>query len=357
MKFFTAALILLMLFSSSAMAVSVLRVHCSGDDEGAKIFINGEFKGNCPADLFLPSGETTLRAVKPVDEKRERAFETSFILMSDGARRVMVELSQPQLTVEEKRKAAVLARKKAEQGDTAAMRELAGYYRKGKGVPENPEKAGEWLNAARALDEKRAADKTLEQAQSGNIGAMFRIAKRYESGTGVEQDNAKAEEWLERAKQTEVEAARRKAEQGNYDAMRTLATYYAKGWGVEKSPAKAREWASRADRAQTEAMNERERARERAEAERRNAYLQYKIDNTQFFPMTQTTFDSVTENPSIGVFTLPFSPVTAFEGTTAATNATRVARWKSQMTSRPAAFENPDSMIARASANSRKRTD
>lgn len=365
MKSSTAALLLLMLFSSSAMAVSVIRVQCPSDAEGAKIFVNGEFKGHCPTDLFISSGEKTLRAVKPVDEERERVFETRFTLVPDASRRIRVELSQPQLTAEAKSKIAGLAREKAEQGDTSAMRELAGYYREGRGVPKNPDAAKKWDHAAKALDEKREAEKILARAENGDKEAMAEIAERYESGVGVEQDRAKAEQWRERTRQAEAEATRQRAEGGDTDAMRTLATYYAEGRGLEKNPEKAQAWVSRADKADTKAREESEREQRIADKAARDARLQKKIDDTVYL---ETTRKLVADNFNRAVDPFGFlaaitlSPLPTASGLVAdafsdPTKSTQVALWKRRMSSRAAIFDNPDSMIARAYSDQHIHTD
>lgn len=371
MKSSPAAIILLMLFSSPAIAQSVLRVHCTNDNEGAEIFINDELKGSCPTDLFLSSGEKTLRAVKPVGDDQERVFETNFMLPADSAKRIKVELAEPQLTAEAKRKrkearlsrerkAAESAREKAEQGDTIAMRELARYYSEGKGVPENPDKAKELRRSARELDEQRSSAEVLEKARNGDIKAMTRIARRYESGMGVDQDRTKAEEWLERARQARAETAQRKAEQGDISAMKKLARYYARGLGIEKNSEKADEWASRAKKAMDDAREERKRARRIAKAEARDRKLQESIDNTDYLGTTRTMLNQSIEDmnsggplSTTGVLAFPsvivYGPV--FDAITAPTRITRVALWKSRMSSRAALFDNPDSMIARAHAD------
>ena len=314
-----------MLFSSSALASSVLRVHCADDAIGAKVFVNGEFKDNCPADLFLPPGEKTVRVIKPVDDERERVYETALSLGKQSAKRVIVELSGPQLTAEARQKrkraqqererqAAELAMEKAEDGDTDAMRELAGYYREGKGIPEDPDKATKWLDTAESLEAERAAEKTRGKAEDGNIDAMRQLAERYQSGNGVGQSPDKAEQWISRAKEAEAEA--RQAQ---------------------------------------------EQAERIAEEKARNEKLQEQIDNTVYFETTNEFFDLATDAPLAATLVLPLSPIltgfTVVEAAKAPTQSTRVARWRKQMTQRPAAFDNPDSMIARAHARQHANAD
>lgn len=325
MKSSPLAIPLLMLLSSSVFAESVLRIQCADNAEGAKVFINGELKGNCPTDLFLPPGDTALRVVKPVDDEQERIYKTEFSLADQSAKRVNVELSQPQLTAEAKqererarqereRKAAERAMEEAEDGDTDAMRKLAGYYRDGKGIPEDSEKATEWLNTAKSLEAQRAAEKTRTKAADGDIEAMRQLAERYESGDGVEQSPEQAEEWISRAREAEAEA--RKA---------------------------------------------RQQARQVAAEKARNEELQEYIDNTVYFETTNEFFDVVTNDPGGSPLLTGVSPVltgfTVVEAAKAPTQSTQVARWRNQMSHRPAAFDNPDSMIARVYARQQSKAD
>lgn len=372
MKSTRLATILLMLVSSSVFAESVLRVHCAGDAEGARVLVNGEFRGNCPADLFLPPGETTLRVVKAVDDDRERVYETAFSLADQSAKRVNVELSGAQLTAEasqkrerarqkREREAAQLAMEKADNGDTEAMRELAGYYRAGSGVPEDAEKAEGWATRADELDSQRIAERTLERAQSGNIQAMQRMADRYENGDGVPQDVDKARQWRQRADQAIAAKTREKADDGDVAAMRTMATFYGLGKGVEQNAQKAEEWETRAENVIAE-REKRKKEREQLAAEReRNRKLQTAIDNTDYFENVQSMmsgyFQSMEDDGPIAfTFGIPSSPLPSAAGllsdaSAAPTKSTDVAIWKNRMTSRPSEFANPDSMIANAYAN------
>lgn len=368
MKSTPLAIALLMFLSSSALAESVLRIHCGDDAEGARVFIDGEPKGSCPADLFLPPGDTSLRVVKPVDDERERVYETELSLVDESARRVIVKLSHPRLTAEARqqrerarlareKKAAKLAMEKAEDGDTDAMRELAGYYRNGKGVSEDTDKAEQWATRAETLDSKRLARKTLEQAEAGSVNAMQRMADLYESGDGVPQDDAKASEWRRRADLTLAENTLEKAENGNVSSMKAMATLYEEGKGVEKNTEKAQEWANRAETATAEREQRKTERARRFAAKKHNAKLQRKIDNSTYFFMTGDALDYSSQDPVKGpaMFLLmsPFmTAIGGIEGTSALTQSTKVAYWKSQMVSRPATFENPDSMIARAYSGS-----
>lgn len=355
------ALLVLLLFSSQVMAVSVLRVHCPIDAEGAEIFVNGEPKGYCPTDLFISPGEKTLRAVKPVDEDRERVFETHFILAEDGAKRVRVELSAPQLTAEAKRKrrkarlarekkAAEQALEKAEDGAPDAMRELAGYYRDGQGVPENPEKAQAWETRASEIDAQRSASRTLDRAQGGSIPAMQRMADRYESGDGVPRDAEKAKEWRARADRAIADNTLEKAENGDVASMKAMARFYREGKGVEASADKADEWTARAEKIVADREKRKKERKEREAARER-------LDNIDFFANVKMTTDmSPPENPLEAGLLVSYSPLFTVTGVvgdlvSAPTKTVEMVQLKQKIATRASSFENPDSMIAQAYSN------
>ncbi|MGM0450082.1 MAG: PEGA domain-containing protein [Pseudomonadota bacterium] len=379
MKSSPLAITFLLLFSSTALAESILAVRCATEDEGAEVFVNGEFRGDCPANLFLPPGEKTVRVVKPVDDERERVYETTLQLVDDSVERVTVELSRPQLTaearqkrerarLEREKKAAELAMKKAKDGDTDAMRELADYYRNGEGVSQDAEKANEWAKRADKLDSQRLASKTLERAEAGSVQAMQQMADRYESGSGVPQDDSKAREWRRRANQIVAEDTLEKAEDGSVDAMKTMATLYEDGKGVEKDSEKAQEWANRAETVTAEREQRKKEREQQAAARERNKALQAAIDNTEYLEYTHYRVTDLFRRGGNGesffgfLSAITLSPFATGSGLVsdmllAPTKSTDVALWKSRMTSRPAAFENPDSMIANAYANRRSSAD
>ncbi len=100
--------IFVMLFSlivvASAQAQSsMLRIGCEGNDSGAEIFLNGQFKGECPLDMQVSAGNLQLRLVKKVDASHERIFEQD-IRMGDGTvKRIDARLGPTQLNTEGRR--------------------------------------------------------------------------------------------------------------------------------------------------------------------------------------------------------------------------------------------------------------
>lgn len=112
--------------------------------------------------------------------------------------------------------AARLHRLAAEQGHSAAQRELGKLYLKGYGVEVD------WLEAVRLF---RLA------AEQADGEAMKSLADCYKSGWGVEKDEVEA-----------VRLYRLAAEQGHAWAMSNLADCYEKGEGVEKDLKEALKW-------------------------------------------------------------------------------------------------------------------
>lgn len=196
----------LVIASSLALADSAIRVKCSDADAGATITLNGKAVGNCPVDAFVPAGSVLLKARK-VDGDYERVFEKSLEVSEGAPQRVDVILSAPRLTAEGLHRQQVATadaqRAAATAGDVNAMKKMVEFYEQGIGVEKDPAKANEWrqkIAAAAAQQEVADAAADTKKAQGGDIDAMDRMAKRYDTGTGVSQDTAQADAWREKAK-------------------------------------------------------------------------------------------------------------------------------------------------------------
>ena len=75
-------------------------------------------------------------------------------------------------------------RRRAEYGDDVAAFQLGMAYEIGHGVPQNCEKATEWV---------------MRSADDGNAAAEFNLGLRYRDGDGVDTDPQEASRWLRRA--------------------------------------------------------------------------------------------------------------------------------------------------------------
>lgn len=79
---------------------STLRVACNGNDVGAEVTIDGQFKGECPLEARVSAGTVKLRLVKKVDSLRERVFEQDIRLGDGVVKQVNAALSAPRLIAE-----------------------------------------------------------------------------------------------------------------------------------------------------------------------------------------------------------------------------------------------------------------
>ena len=74
-----------------------------------------------------------------------------------------------------------------------------------------------------------------EAAKQGHAGAQYNLARLYDDGRGVDQNDEKAMRWYEKA-----------AVQGHVDAQFNLATMYKDGQGMDQSDSMAMRWFAKA---------------------------------------------------------------------------------------------------------------
>lgn len=196
----------------SAYADSALRIKCFDEAEGAEVYIDGKFKTNCPASVFVPAGDVNILIRKSIDQDHEMLF-TQQMRLGDGAVATLeAKLSPPQLTAEAtKRKQASEASQvleKAKAGDVTAMREMSSRYSKGLGVEENALLAKEWLQKADAATVKQLQ----QEAEAGNLSSMATLADRYDAGNGVVKDVDKASYWRNKKQSIEQQTQAKKRE-------------------------------------------------------------------------------------------------------------------------------------------------
>jgi TPR repeat protein len=104
----------------------------------------------------------------------------------------------------------------AEAGNAEAEFNLARAYEDGNGVPQNDRLAAKWYRDA---------------AEKGNANAQASLGLLYRTGRGVDQDKVEAVKWYSKA-----------AAQGNATAMFNLGTAYFNGDGVGIDDVKAYAW-------------------------------------------------------------------------------------------------------------------
>ena len=110
--------------------------------------------------------------------------------------------------------------KRAQAGSASAQFQLSNIYHEGSGVPQDYEKAFEWVEKA---------------ALQGDAEAQNNLGYMYDRGEGVPQNNKKAAEWYLKA-----------AQQGQPNAQTSLGGLYERGEGVPRDYRKAFEWYSKA---------------------------------------------------------------------------------------------------------------
>jgi uncharacterized protein len=109
--------------------------------------------------------------------------------------------------------------KAAENGDTAAQYDIAMMYLKGRGVEQERERAGIWLNNAAKQGDAKAitrlgilhykgelgetdyseARRLFEQVQDESVLAQYYLGEMYAGGHGVQQNYGTAIDWYQKA--------------------------------------------------------------------------------------------------------------------------------------------------------------
>ena len=103
--------------------------------------------------------------------------------------------------------------KAANEGIRDAQKWVAFMYTKGKGVPQDHDKAFFW---------------TEKVAKNGDANSQYLLGRCYQFGTGTKKDLAKALYWY-----------RKSAEQENINGLYAMGNMYRKGIGLNADPARA----------------------------------------------------------------------------------------------------------------------
>ena len=303
--------------SDICSADAMVRINCEEKDVGAKVYINDLYKADCPFDVMIPAGQHKLRAVKTVDTEYEKTFEQELNIFDGVVKRVEIMLSEAKLTAS------------AQQA-----RQLESQRR-----------------------EEQAAQSDLRAAQAGDIKAMDNLAQRYAMGKGLQQNDEQAQAWRHKTEIAKAEAQFRAklsaARSGNIDAMRSVARRYETGNGVERNYSKAQIWQQKAEAAKQEKINQEIAKREREEAERqriesanKRAEKKRKLDEFSFFPETQKVF-RYKNSPSLSdTFVSPMLLVIDIMSLPSQT--TKYQKIKNKLASLPSKWAKPNSMIAKA---------
>ncbi|TCV90648.1 SUMF1/EgtB/PvdO family nonheme iron enzyme [Sulfurirhabdus autotrophica] len=100
MKVSLISLILYLLATITSVSVSAseLRITCKSDDVGAKVQINGEFKGVCPISMTVAEGKYTLRVFKTLEASYERVFEQDVSIGEGVLKKIEAVLSTARMS-------------------------------------------------------------------------------------------------------------------------------------------------------------------------------------------------------------------------------------------------------------------
>ena len=177
-----------------------------------------------------------------VKEDKDLAFKYSKMAADAGDVQGIAELARCYEeglgTQKDVVKAASLWKKAAEMGEDGAILEYARCLAEGIGVDPNPKKAAELVMTCASRNH------VDELVQPQIASAQLQIASFYLRGFGVEKDEAKAREWLDK-----LEA---RAEEGDYHTIGILTKFYLDGEkGVGKDAARAYKMAQLAEKTDT----------------------------------------------------------------------------------------------------------
>jgi TPR repeat protein len=166
----------------------MLRITCEGKNTGARIYVNGKLKGECPLDMQVPPGRVRLVGVVPHNDEFDVVWEQTVTLSEDVVKKLEVNVKHLHFNERLQRQFAPEAPetlKKAEQGDVKKMYSLFDFYHQGFGLPQSDEKAAAWL--------RKAAD-------LGNERAMTQLGYCYlEGDAGFPEDKKQAIDWFRKA--------------------------------------------------------------------------------------------------------------------------------------------------------------
>ena len=193
--------------------------------------------------------------LKPVDEERLKSVLNGLVgWQCENVQRAIDELkkggSESPDSPERKKLEFKLTKLRSELGDPSDYLKLAKLYENGTGVSQNDSEALEWYRKA---------------AENGNADAQIELGKRYFEGRGVSANEDEAVKWYTKAAEngntdaqlvlgdryfveqkysTAAEWYRKAADKdnGNVRAQYQLGLMYSQGQGVERNYAEAADW-------------------------------------------------------------------------------------------------------------------
>ena len=159
--------------------------------------------------------------LKPVDEERLKPVLNGLVeWQCENVQRAIDELkkggTESSDSLERKKLEFKLTKLRSELEDPSDYLKLARLYENGTGVSQNDSEALEWYRKA---------------AEKGNAEAQLELGKRYFDGRSVSVNASEAVEWYRKA-----------ADKGNTEAQLELGDRYFEGRGVEQKYSTAAEW-------------------------------------------------------------------------------------------------------------------
>ncbi len=319
-------IIMLFVVSSSYAFDTPIRIKCQPNDQGAKVYINGENKGECssdgPLNIFLYAGPTTVFVHKQVDRDHEQVYQHQFTAVAGVPKILKVVLSSPQLTEK-----ARLAKERADK-------------------------------MARLAKEKADFERALAAANNGELEAMATLAQYYQRGTGVAQDSSKAEAWLWKIEEIKANNELSTAKSGDLKAMEAMVQRYKHGKGVKRNIPQAQEWQAKVDAAKKLAKAQQEAQARREAAARKKAQLEKELAQASFLQNTEKFFRSENPGDIFEVLTLvAMSPISmATDLISCPTRLMERNEIKKRLAAHPAAWAKPNSMMAKAYRSQQHKT-
>lgn len=100
MKKYSIGLLLMLLGLSSAASyadVGMLQIGCTGDAEGARVEVNGRFRGVCPINVEVPVGNVSLNVLKRFDATHQWTFSELLSVASGSVKKIDLSLRDAKL--------------------------------------------------------------------------------------------------------------------------------------------------------------------------------------------------------------------------------------------------------------------
>ena len=152
---------------------ALIGVYCLENTNGARVYLNNDLIFECVdfkrEPIVVAEGTHTLKAVLPISEEQEKVFSAVVDAKANLPTRIRISLPIATLTAY-----GVEMQKQRAQAEEQRLAQ------------------------SKARQKEADAKSDIQKAESGDLEAMNRVAKRYTSGDGLVQDNLQATLWADR---------------------------------------------------------------------------------------------------------------------------------------------------------------